>query len=454
MRRITIIACSVILLHGCGIYKPYSRPDSIRTDSLFGARYETADTTTIADMGWRELFTDPYLRDLIERGLAGNTDLQAARLRVEEAETTLRSARLAYLPSFNLAPSGGIASFDGAAGSWTYNVPVATSWEIDIFGRLTNAKRQARTLYEQSEDYRQAVATGLVSAIATQYYTLLMLDSQLRISRDMAEQFRESVRVMRAMKSAGMANQIGVSQMEAAYYAVESGIEDLKRSINEVENSLSRTLGTVPGPIGRGTLEGQTFPSDLRAGVPLQLLANRPDVRAAEKSLASAYYATNAARASLYPSITLSGTAGWTNSLGMAIVNPGKLLLSAAGSLAQPIFNAGYNRGRVKIARAQQEEARLAFQQTLLDAGAEVNDALTKYQTADAKRVWRTSQVEALELAVRQSELLMSHTSTTYLDVLTAKKSLLEAQLSQAADTFEQIQAVIDLYHALGGGVE
>ena len=452
MQRIIIISGLLVLLSGCGIYKPYSRPDEIRADSLYGARYETEDTVTIASLSWRELFADPYLRVLIEKGLANNTDLLSAHLRVQQAETTLKSARLAYLPSFNLAPNGGVASFDESKGSWTYTVPVAASWDLDIFARITNTKRQARSLYEQSEDYRQAVQAGLVVSISTQYYSLLMLDEQLRIAEETAVQFKESVRVLKAMKNAGMANEVGVSQMEAAWYSVESSVEDLKRSINEVENALSSVLAEVPGPIERGTINGQSFPTELSTGVPLQLLTNRPDVRAAEQSLAQAYYATNIARAALYPSITLGGMAGWTNSVGSAIVNPGKLLLNATGSLAQPIFNAGYNRGQVKIAQAQQEQAKLAFQQTLLNAGTEVNDALTQYQTAEAKKRWRTGQVTSLENALSQTQLLMSHTSTTYLDVLTARQSLLQAQMSQASDTFEQIQAVINLYHALGGG--
>lgn len=452
MQRIIIISGLLILLTSCGIYKPYSRPDEIQTDSLYGAKYETEDTTTLASLGWRELFTDPALQVLIEKGLANNTDLQSAYLRVQESEVTLKTARLSYLPSFNFAPNGTIASFDGSTASKTWVAPVAASWEVDIFAKITNAKRQARSLYEQSQDYRQAVQASLIVSISTQYYTLLMLDEQLRISQETAVQFKESVRVLKAMKEAGMSNEIGVSQMEAAWYSVESGIEDLKRSINEVENSLSSVLAEVPGSIERGVMAGQSFPSELLTGVPLQLLTNRPDVRAAEQSLTQAYYATNIARAALYPSITLSGTGGWTNSVGSAIVNPGKVLLTATGSLAQPIFNAGYNRGRVKIAKAQQEQAQLSFQQTLLNAGVEVNNALTQYQTADAKRGWRNGQVESLETALAHTELLMTHTSTTYLDVLTARQSLLQAQMSQASDTFEQIRAVINLYHALGGG--
>ncbi|MBQ4279059.1 MAG: TolC family protein [Rikenellaceae bacterium] len=450
--RITIICGAALLLTGCGIYKPYSRPADIRTDSLYGERYMSGDTASLASLGWRELFTDPHLQALIAKALENNTDLQSAQWRVREAEASLKSARLAYLPSFNFAPNGSVSSFDGSKASWTYTVPVAASWEIDVLGRMTNAKRQAKALYLQSEDYRQAVQTGLIASVANQYYTLLMLDEQYRISEQTAGRFKESVRVMRAMKRAGMTTDAGVAQMEAAYFAVVSSLEDMKRSINEVENAMSSLLGETPHAIGRGSLDDQRFPTELAVGVPVQLLARRPDIRAAEQSLAQAYYGTNMARAALYPALSLSGTAGWTNSLGAAVVNPGKLLLTAAASLTQPIFNAGANRARVKIAKAQQEEAKLAFQQALLDAGGEVNNALTQYQTAQAKAEWRTQQVASLERAVEKTELLMQHTSTTYLEVLTAQQSLLEAQMSQASDRFEAIQGVVNLYHALGGG--
>ncbi|WP_280751823.1 MULTISPECIES: efflux transporter outer membrane subunit [unclassified Parabacteroides] len=453
MRKIIILS-GVALLTGCSLYKPYSRPDNIRTEALYGADYETEDSVTLASMPWRELFTDPCLQALIEQGLKNNTDLQSAYLRVQQAEVTLKTARLAYLPSFNLAPNGGVASFDQSKGAWSYSVPLVASWDLDIFARITNNKRQAKSLYEQSDDYRQAVQAGLIVSISTQYYTLLMLDQQLDIAQETAVQFKESVRVMKAMKNAGMANEVGVSQMEAAWYSVESSVEELNRSIKEVENSLSAVLAEVPGTIVRGTLDEQRFPTELSTGVPLQLLTRRPDVRAAEQTLIQAYYATNIARASLYPSITLGGIAGWTNSVGSAIINPGKLLLNATGSLAQPIFNGGYNRGRVKIAKAQQEQAELSFQQTLLNAGMEVNNALTQYQTAEAKQQWRSNQIASLDKALAQTELLMAHTSTTYLDVLTARQSLLQAEMSMATDRFEQIQAVINLYHALGGGAD
>ncbi|WP_455621644.1 efflux transporter outer membrane subunit [Parabacteroides sp.] len=455
MKKIILSVLTLLSLSSCGIYKKY-KPATEVPENLYGKEVaaETDSTDNIASRSWREFFTDSQLQVLIEEGLRNNTDLQSAQWRVKEAEAALTAAKLAYLPSFNLAPNGNVSSFDHSKASWTYTAPVTASWEIDIFNKLTNSKRQAKALLLQSREYEQAVQTQLIASIANSYYTLLMLDEQYSISKETAYTYEESVRAMRAMKKAGMTNDAGVSQMEAAYYAIESSLQDIKRSINEVENTLSVLLGSVPHDIERNQLNAQTFTCDLRIGVPVQLLANRPDVRASEQALAQAFYATNVARSALYPSLTLSGTAGWTNNLGSAIINPGKVILSAAGSLVQPIFNKGRLHANVKIAKAQQEEAKLAFQQSLLNAGKEVNDALTQHQKAEAKVEWRRKQVASLENAVKKTELLMRHSSTTYLEVLTARQTLLQARLSQATDRFESIQGIVNLYHALGGGRE
>ena len=453
-KQIIISAVATLLLSSCGVYTKYQRPEDISTEGLYGQEVELQDTTSIASLSWRELFTDSQLQSLIEHALQSNTDLLSARQRIKEAEAALLSAKLSYLPSFMLTPQGGVSSFDKSKGSWTYTAVASASWEIDIFGKLTNAKRRAKALYLQSAEYEQAVSTSLIANVANLYYTLLMLDEQYCISEETAVNWQNSVRTMRAMMAAGMTNEASVSQSEANCRQVEASLLDLKQQIKEVENSLSILLGDVPGTIERGRLEGQVFPEELTVGVPLQLLARRPDVESAELSLASAFYSTNAARSAFYPSITLGGTAGWTNSAGSMIINPGKLLLSAVGSLTQPLFNKGLNVAQLKIAKAQQEEAKLAFRQALLNAGSEVNNALTQVQTARGKTTLRTGQINSLENAVRSTQLLMQHGTSTYLEVLTAQQSLLSAQLTQVADRFDEIQGIINLYQALGGGRE
>ena len=450
MKKLIISSLAACLMAGCGIYKPYSRPE-VETDGLY-RDIPTEDTASLASLSWRELFTDPQLQTLIETGLEQNTDLRIARLRVEEAEAVLQNARLSYLPSVSLTPEGGVSRHDGTTAK-TYNLGASASWEIDIFGKVMNAKRGARAALEGSRAYEQAVQTRLVATVANSYYTLLMLDRQLTIQNRTLATWEHSVKVLEALKRAGKSNDASVLQARANRMALESSVLALRQSIHETENALSALLALPAGAIERGTLDGQQFPEELSVGVPLQLLANRPDVRQAEYSLAQTFYATNAARTAFYPSLTLSGSLGWTNNGGGIVLNPGKWLLGAIGSLTQPLFNRGTNRANLKIAKAQQEEATLQFRQSLLDAGKEVNDALTAWQTARQRVAIDGIQVAALQEAVRKTELLMRHSPTTYLEVLTAQQSLLAAELAEAQDHFDEIQGVIDLYHALGGGL-
>ena len=323
MIRNSLFAAVALLMTGCGIYKPYTRPE-VTTDGIYREPVTPTDTASLADLDWRALFPDERLQQLIDTVLVRNTDLRTAQLQVEEAEATLRTARLSLLPSFTLAPQGGVSSFDNSKGTWTYNLPVTASWEIDIFSRLRNGKLRNKALYYQSIEYRQAVRTQLIATTANLYFTLCMLDEQYAIANETASAWREAVDAIRAMKDAGMATEAAVAQNEAAYYSVETSVKQLAQSISETENSLCSLLAQTPHKIERGSLESQRMPADLLIGVPVQLLSRRPDVRSAEYSLMSAYYATAEARSALYPQITLSGTAGWTNSAGSQIVNPGK----------------------------------------------------------------------------------------------------------------------------------
>lgn len=457
MKRVTIYALSLgALLSSCNIYKQYNRPEvdvqGLYRDPVSVTDTLTTDTTNMGNLPWEEVFTDPQLQQLIRLGLEQNSDLQTAVLKVKEAEAGLMSSRLAYLPSLGLSPQGTVSSFDKAKASQTYTLPVVSSWEIDLFGRLLNAKRGAKVMLLQSEAYKQAVQTQVISAIANAYYTLLMLDKQLAITEETALLWQKSVETMKAMKEAGMVNEAAIAQSEANSYMIAASIPDLKQSIRETENSLSLLLKQAPQRIERGKLEDQNLPTLLNAGVPVQLLSNRPDVKAAEMALASTFYNTNQARASFYPQLTINGTLGWTNNSGMGIVNPGKMIATAVGSLAQPIFNKGALTARLRIAKAQQEEAMINFEQSLLNAGSEVSNALTQYQTAQDKIIQREKQIFSLEKSVDYTQELLTLGTSTYLEVLTAQQSLLSAQLSGISDEFQRMQAVVNLYHALGGG--
>ena len=453
MKKIIFIITIVATVSSCKVYTKYERPDDLSVSSSYRGVNEESDTLTIASLSWKDMFTDPYLQTLIKIGLEKNTDLRIARLSIEQAEASLKSAKLAYLPSANLSPEGTISSFDGSKPSKTYSLGVSASWEIEVFGKLTNQKREAIAAVESSQAYKQAIETQLIASIANSYYNLLMLDRQLSISLSTLDNWDNSIKTMELLKRAGQSNDVSILQAKANRLSLESSVLQTRRSINEMENSLSVLLGLDPQQIERGTLDKQNFPDKFAIGVPLQLLAHRPDVRQAEFDLAQSFYATNIARTAFYPSITLSGSAGWTNSLGGTIVNPGNLLLSAMGSLVQPIFNKGINTANLKIAKAEQEKSKLLFQQSILNAGQEVNDALMQYQTAQNRISIGEQQIVALQEAVDKTELLMKHSSTNYLEVLTAQQSLLQAEQTQVQNYFDKIQGLSNLYHALGGGI-
>ena len=450
MKKTTIFILSTLMLTGCATYSRYHRA-GIRTENLYWNLSVDIDTTNIASMSWREMFTDRELQSLIEAGLEQNTDLNVARLRVEAAEAALMTAKLSYLPSLGINAEGGGSRYDGATAK-TYNVGATASWELDIFGKFTAAKRGAVVAWQGSRDYQQAVQTQLIATIADSYYTLALLDEQMSINNRTLENWRATVRTLEALKKVGKANEAGVLQAKANVMQLESSQLAICKSVSETENALSAILAMPSQPIERSSLDEASFPDTISIGVPLQLLSNRPDVRQAEMELAQAFYATHVARSAFYPNITLSGTLGWTNNGGGAITNPGQWLFNAIGSLTQPLFNRGTNIANLKIAQTKQEEAKLLFQQSLLNAGKEVNDALTTWQTAKSQYEINTRQVETLREAVRKTELLMSHSSTSYLEVLTTQQSLLSAEQAQAQDRFGEIQGIINLYHALGGG--
>ena len=442
---------SGLMLAGCGVCGQYHRADNLVHDLCGGAAADSGKVA-IVSVPWREMFRDAKLQSLIETALERNSDLNVAHQRVVAAEAAMSAARLAYAPSVNLNAEGGLSRYDGAAAK-TYNVGASASWELDIFGRLTAAKRGAFASLQESRAYQQAVQTQLVADVACGYYTLAWLDAQMAINSRTLDNWRATVRTLEALKRVGMANEAGVLQARANVMQLQSSQHAISKSISEAESALSVMLGMPPRMIERNALADAHVPDGIFVGVPLRMLANRPDVRQAEMQLAQAFYATKEAGAAFYPQVTLSGALGWTNNGGGAIVNPGQWLLNAIGSLTQPLFNRGANVANLKIAQAKQEEARLLFRKVLLDAGKEVNDALAACQTSKMQYEVSACLVETRREAVEKTELLMRHSNVTYLEILTAQQALLEAETQQLQASFDRIQSVIKLYHALGGGV-
>lgn len=462
MKKSSIIAImsAAVLMSSCGLYNKYERPD-VNTAGLVRDVVSAEDTLAVSDtasfgnLPWRSVFTDPQLQSLIEQGLANNVDMLNAALNVKMAEAQLMAAKLAFVPSFTFSPQGTIASWDGNKATKTYSLPVSASWSVDLFGNLLSQKRSSQMALLATKDYQLMVKTNIIAGIANSYYTLLMLDKQLEVVTDMEQLTKDTWETMKFFKD----NKIGyrstsVQSAEANYYSVQAQKTDLVRQIREVENSLSLLLGQTARTIARGKLENQSLPETFSTGVGIQMLNNRPDVHYAEMSLAQCFYNVQTARSRFYPNITISGTGAFTNSSGAGIVNPGKWLLSAVGSLVQPIFQHGQLIAGLKVAKSQQEQAYNTWQNAVLSAGSEVSNALVLYNSSDEKSKIEAKQIEVLKQNVEDTKSLMASSGSTYLEVITAQQTLLNAELSKIADDFYKMQAVVSLYSALGGGRE
>lgn len=461
MKKIFLSIIGITLLASCNLYKNYERPEVI-DETLKGIYRDTAstngvlaeaDTTNFGNMPWREVFTDHKLQALIEKSLV-NFDMQKADMNIEKAKAALSVSNLAYIPSLVFAPSGELTSFDHHKAVKTYTLPIAASWEIGSWGSLHNTHKWAKQSLLLTNAAKQATQTATISAVAQMYYTLQMLDEQLITTTATVDIWKKNVETMEAMHEAGYTTNAAVAQAKANYHNLLSTIPTLEHSIRKTENALCTLLGEAPQAIDRNRFDHSAFPTSMSAGVPVQLLANRPDVKIAELNLSMAFYDVNVARSQFYPNIKISGVAGWTNNAG-SIVNPGKLLLNAAASLTQPIFMNGRLRANLKVEKLDYEASLLDFQKAILNAGQEVSNALSAYQTATKQMEQRQQQVELLTTAANDTQLLFQlGAGASYLETLTAQQSLLSAQMSFITDKYNQLTAGIELYKALGGGRE
>ena len=440
MKKITYIILFTLFLSSCNIYRKFERPEMSVADSYRNLDTTAiVDTATIANLNWTEIYTDPNLQVLINYALENNTDHLIAMEKVKEAKAAFKSARLSFFPSAGLVfPTN--MNYSNGNTSVSYDASVTASWEIDLFGKLLNSKRKAQVVMLQSQEYQQAVRTQIIATVADYYFNLLALDKQLNIYTITEKSWATSVETIKAMKEGGMTTEAAVAQYEAYHASIAAAIPEIKAAIMKQENALSALLGDYPKNIERGTLDEQKVGFNIEAGIPMQLLANRPDIKAAEYNLASMFYNTNVARSYFYPNIVIDANLGWTGALNLI------------GSLTQPIFYRGANKARLEIAKAQEEAARLQFKQAIVDAGMEVSNALITYDAELKKESERNKQIVALYNAVEYTNELLKLGSSTYLEVLDAQQSLLSALLSQTEDNLNKLNAITSLYHALGGG--
>ena len=459
IKKVLLFAAAGISLASCGLYNKYERPEVntqglVRDPVSLTDTLAVADTTSFGNLPWRTVFTDPQLQTLIQQGLDKNADLLNAALNVKMLQAQLAVAKLAFLPNITLSPQGTLSSFDGSKTSKTYQLPVTASWSVDLFGNLLSVKRNAQMQLLASKDYQTAVKTNVISGIANLYYTLLMLDRQQEILDEMASLTKETWDMMALQMKFGRARSTSVQSAEASYYSVLAQSADMKRQIREMENSLSLLIGQPGQQIPRGKLYDQMLPTEFSTGVSLQLLSNRPDVHAAEMKLASCFHNVQTARSRFYPSIRISGTGAFTNSAGAAVINPGKWLLSAVGSLTQPIFANGQLIAGLTVAKAQQEQAFNDWQNLVFKAGNEVSNALVSYNTYAERSQLDSKQTELYRKNVEDTRQLYMSSGSSYLEVISAQANLLNAEISKVTDDFYKMQAVVSLYSALGGGRE
>ena len=450
---------AALTMTSCGLYNKYERPEVntqglVRDPLSLTDTLAVTDTTSFGNLPWRSVFTDPQLQTLIQQGLDNNVDLLNAALSVKMIEAQLACAKLAFLPSVAFTPQGTLSSFDGSKTTKSYQLPISASWNVDLFGNILSVKRSAQMQLLQAKDYQLAVKTNIITGVANLYYTLLMLDRQLEILTDMEGLTKETWDMMALQMKYGRARSTSVQSAEASYYSVQSQITDMKRQIREVENSLSLLLCQPGQTISRGKLSDQSLPSEFSTGIALQMLNNRPDVHAAEMSLAAFYHNVQTARSRFYPSINITGSGIFTNSMGTQTFNPGKWLLSAIGSLTQPIFANGQLVAGLKVAKAQQEQAFNNWQNAIYKAGNEVSNALVSYNSYDERSRLEQKQTELYRQNVEDTRQLYKSSGTSYLEVISAQANLLNAEITKVSDDFYKMQAVVSLYSALGGGRE
>ena len=437
----------VILFSSCSLYQKYEANNTVPAD-IMGDAVQPGDTISLGALGWRQLFTDPLLQELIERVLQNNTDLQKAQLTVEQAQNDLASAQLGWLPAISFDPSGKLSRFNSET-IRSYNVPLTFTWQAGIFGQVTTKKRLAKAKRQQLDDYRQAVQTALAANVAGTYYQLVMLDRELQILQETQVVWEESLEAMRVLFEAGLYMSPAVYQMEASLASVKSGIVEVKETIYNTEAALCLLLSEPPHSINRSPHGTFVMPSQLHVGLPLRLLSARPDVRQAARNMEIAYYESQQTHQAFYPDITISGSLGWSN--GEGLVNPSQFLTQAVASLVQPIFTRGKLRAQYKNAKINQEKVRLQFVQTLLNAGNEVYQQLRICHKTEQKAIYLASIVNSLHEAYLGTSELMKNGTNTYVEVLKAQEDLLTAQITEAQNHYEGIQALINLYTALGG---
>ncbi len=461
MKKIYIIksvlfVAILTLMQSCFVAKDYEAP-KVSTENLF--RTESNDTTSIASVSWDKLFTDTILQQHIKECLQNNLDLKIALQNIEAAEATFKQGKAGYLPSVTANASlthqelSSNSQFGRLFSSLDqYELSAKLSWEADIWGKIRSTKRAALAQLLQSNAAKQAVQTELIATVSSLYFQLLAVDAQIKVVTETLENRTESVEVIKALKTAGNVNEVAVKQTEAQKYATEIILKDLEFNRKVLENTFSQLLGKVSGTVNRSTFETQKIEANVSAGLPVSVLSKRPDVVSAELNFRNSFEQTNVARSFFYPSLTLNATGGLQSLELKQWFSSNSIFATVIAGLTQPVFAQRQNKTRLEVAKANQQKAYLQYEKAILTAGKEVSDALASYENETSKLSIRKNQLEALTQAANYSDELLQYGMVNYLEVLTAKDNALNTEINYIDNKYKQMNAVIQLYKALGGG--
>lgn len=465
MTRFIITIAVTMVFSSCRVGKPYERPGTPAPEQFRGAA--TADTLSIADKQWKELFSDTKVSALIDSGIKNNYDLRIAVNRLDISRKRMRQSKLLQLPELNFAVTGqynrpsdnslngiSIKNFLQSTHVENYQAIASLSWEADIWGKIRSQQEAALAEYLQSYEAAKAVQTQVVADIANGYFNLLMLDRQLEISKNNLLLSDSFLIATQKMKDAGIVNLLAVQQAESQKQSTLILIPQLQENITVQENALQILTGQVPDSVERlGELTNVMAVDSISAGIPAAILSRRPDVRAAELGVMAANARMGVAKANMYPALNITAGAGLESFKANNWFNiPGSLFGLAAGTVAQPIFRRNQLKTNYEVAKLEREQAVLVFRQQVLQAVGEVSDALVRIEKLKEQEEIARAQVGTLKLAVVNSRKLFSSDLANYLEVLTAQGNALQAELAFANIQKRKLDAVVELYRALGGG--
>jgi NodT family efflux transporter outer membrane factor (OMF) lipoprotein len=457
------VALLAVLLAGCAPGRNYRRPD-LGVPVQYSAM--TSADSSLATQSWKEFFTDETLA-LIDKAVTNNFDLQLAIKRIEASKSYAKQAKAAWLPALNAQASAStnipsenslngisLENFLGTSHIEDYSLATTLSWEIDIWGKIRRQKEAALASYLQSQEAARAVQTSIVEEVANSYYTLLMLDAQLRIAQRNVLLSDSTVQMMRLQKDAGLVTELAVQQGVAQLQNAQLLVPQLEEAIILQENALRLLLGDWPGNVIRSvTLDNLPVRDSLTAGVPADLLRLRPDVRASELALVAANARVGMAQGNMYPSLNITATGG-LNAFKASnwFTMPASLFGVVSGSVAQPIFQRRMLKTQLEVAKVEREERVVEFRQSVIRAAHEVTNSLAKLDKLELQQQVATARVETLEHAVQNAQLLFRSGMADYLEVISAQSRALQAELDEVAILRQRLGARVELYKSLGGG--